>query len=118
MGGKGTFASGHRGGTLIPWESSTASGTVERVSGALPPLHGCVKRIHGTAGTTEFPNLPGLPFDVRGLELHYRAPFGMLVDKLEPQNGGYHGRATLLGREFGQFDIEEDRRWTRLSRSS
>ncbi len=79
--------------------------SVERVSGALPPLYGCVKRIRGAKGTTEFPNLPGMPFDVRGLELHYRAPFGMLVDKLEPQNGGYHGRATMLGRELGQFTL-------------
>jgi ferritin-like metal-binding protein YciE len=78
---------------------------VERVSGALPPLHGCVKRIHGSKGTTEFPNFPGMPFEVRGLELHYRAPFGMLVDRLEPRNGGYSGRATLLGRELGQFTL-------------
>jgi ferritin-like metal-binding protein YciE len=78
---------------------------VERVSGALPPLHGCVKRIHGSQGTTEFPRFPGMPFDVRGLELHYRAPFAMLVDKLEPHNGGYFGRATMLGREFGQFRL-------------
>jgi ferritin-like metal-binding protein YciE len=76
---------------------------VERVSGALPPLHGCVKRIHGTRGTTEFPNLPGLPFEVRGRNLHY--PLGMFVDKLEPQNGAYLGRATLLGRELGQFTM-------------
>jgi ferritin-like metal-binding protein YciE len=79
--------------------------SVDRVSGALPPLHGCVKRIHGTRGTTEFPRFPGMPFDVRGLELHYRAPFTMLVDKLEPRNGGYFGRATVLGREFGQFRL-------------
>jgi ferritin-like metal-binding protein YciE len=79
--------------------------SVERVSGALPPLHGCVKRIHGTRGTTEFPHFPGLPFEVRGLELHYREPFGLLVDRLEPENGGYFGRATLLGREFGQFTL-------------
>jgi ferritin-like metal-binding protein YciE len=78
---------------------------VDRVSGALPPMHGCVKKIYGRRGTTEFPNLPGLPFEVRGLELHYRGPFGLLVDKLEPQNGGYFGRATLLGREFGQFTL-------------
>jgi ferritin-like metal-binding protein YciE len=79
--------------------------SVDRVSGALPPLQGCVKRIHGTRGTTEFPRFPGMPFDVRGLELHYRAPFTMLVDKLEPRNGGYFGRATVLGREFGQFRL-------------
>jgi ferritin-like metal-binding protein YciE len=78
---------------------------VDRVSGALPPLHGCVKRIHGNRGTTEFPHLPGMPFEVRGLELHYRAPFTVLVDRLEPQNGGYFGRATMLGREFGQFRL-------------
>jgi ferritin-like metal-binding protein YciE len=79
--------------------------SVERVSGVLPPLHGCVKRIHGNRGTTEFPNFRGMPFEVRGLELHYRGPFGVLVDKLEPRNGGYLGRATLLGREFGQFTL-------------
>jgi ferritin-like metal-binding protein YciE len=76
---------------------------VERVSGALPPLRGCVKRIHGPRGTTEFPNFPGLPFEVRGRDLHY--PLGMFVDKLEPQNGSYLGRATLLGRELGQFTM-------------
>ncbi len=78
---------------------------VERVSGALPPLHGCVKRIHGSHGITEFPNFPGMPFEVRGLAFHYRGPFAMLVDKLERKDGGYLGRATLLGREFGQFTL-------------
>jgi hypothetical protein len=78
---------------------------VERVSGALPPLHGCVKRIHGSRGTTEFRNFPGMPFDVRGLELHYRGPFAVFVDKLERHNRGYSGRATLLGREFGRFEL-------------
>src|SRR5512132_845594 len=29
----------------------------------------------------------------------------MLVDRLEPQNGGYLGHATLLGQEFGQFRL-------------
>src|SRR3954470_6841808 len=76
-----------------------------RLSGALPPLGGCVKRIHGDRGTTEFPRFPGMPFEVKGLELHYRPPFAMLVDRLEPQNGGYSGHATLLGREFGQFRL-------------
>ena len=76
---------------------------VDRLAGALPPLHGCVKRIDGDHGTTEFRHAPGMPFEVRGLELHYRRPFALLVDKLEPQDGGYFGRATLLGREFGQF---------------
>jgi len=76
---------------------------VERVSGALPPLLGCVKRIHGSRGTTEFPHVPGLPFEVRGRELHY--PLGLLVDRLEPGNGAYLGRATLFGRELGQFTV-------------
>jgi ferritin-like metal-binding protein YciE len=76
---------------------------VERVGGALPPLIGCVKRINGARGTTEFSRVPGMPFEVRGLELHYRAPFSLLVDRLEPQDGGYLGHATAAGREFGQF---------------
>jgi len=78
---------------------------VDRLAGALPPLHGCVKRIDGDHGTTEFRHAPGMPFEVRGLELHYRRPFALLVDKLEPQDGGYFGRATLLGRELGQFTM-------------
>ena len=76
---------------------------VERVGGALPPLYGCRKRINGRNGTTEFSYAPGMPFEVRGLELHYHAPFGLLVDRLEPQDGGYFGHATIAGREFGQF---------------
>jgi ferritin-like metal-binding protein YciE len=76
---------------------------VERVGGALPPLIGCLKRINGARGTTEFSRVPGMPFEVRGLELHYRPPFSLLVDRLEPQDGGYLGRATAAGREFGQF---------------
>ena len=76
---------------------------VERVGGALPPLYGCVKRINGPRGTTEFGRAPGMPFEVRGLELHYRAPFNLLVDKLERQDGGYAGRTMLRGIEFGQF---------------
>jgi ferritin-like metal-binding protein YciE len=78
---------------------------VERISGALPPLYGCVKRINGARGTTEFPRMPGVPFEVRGLELHYRSPFTMLVDRLEPQDGGYLGSATMFGREFGRFRL-------------
>jgi ferritin-like metal-binding protein YciE len=78
---------------------------VERLGGALPPLYGCRKRIEGSHGTTEFPRVPSLPFDVRGLELHYRPPFALLVDKLEPQGSGYFGRSTLAGQEFGQFTM-------------
>ena len=104
MGGKGTFGPG------MPWNPNLVGEldgvwAVERVSGVLPPLHGCVKRIHGRRGTTEFPGFPGMPFEVRGLELHYRGPFGLLVDKLERHDGGYFGRATVLGREFGQFAL-------------
>src|SRR5438105_1690000 len=76
---------------------------VERVGGALPPLHGCRKRISGGRGTTEFSYAPGMPFEVRGLELHYRPPFNVLVDRLEPQDGSFLGHATIAGREFGQF---------------
>ncbi len=79
--------------------------TVSRASGALPPLPGCVKRINGARGRTELPHVPAMPFEVRGLELHYRAPFAPLVDKLEPRQDGFHGRATLLGREIGQFTM-------------
>jgi ferritin-like metal-binding protein YciE len=104
MGGKGTFGPGIAGD---PTGVSQLDGAwaVDRVSGALPPLHGCVKRIHGAHGTTEFPRFPGMPFEVRGLELHYRPPFNLLVDRLEPQNGGFVGHATVLGREFGQFRL-------------
>jgi ferritin-like metal-binding protein YciE len=78
---------------------------VERVGGALPPLPGCVKRINGTHGTTEFRYVPGMPFEVRGLELHYRPPFTALVDRLEPSDGGYLGHALIAGKEYGQFKM-------------
>ena len=90
-------------GTLLTVGELEGVWAVERVSGALPPLHGCVKRIHGTRGTTEFPHFPGVPFEVRELELHY--PLGLLVDRLERRDGDYLGRATLLGREVGQFTL-------------
>jgi hypothetical protein len=54
---------------------------VERTGGALPPLVGCRKRIHGSRGSTVFGPLPGVPFEVRGNELHYRSPFGGFVDE-------------------------------------
>lgn len=92
-------------GTLLRVRELDGVWAVDRASGALPPLHGCVKRIHGNRGTTEFPRFPGLPFEVRGLELHYQPPFAMLVDKLEPEDGGYRGHALLLGREVGQFRL-------------
>jgi ferritin-like metal-binding protein YciE len=78
---------------------------VERVGGALPPLYGCVKRINGLHGTTAFRHTAGMPFEVRGLELHYKPPFALFVDRLERTDAGYDGRATFAGREFGQFTM-------------
>src|SRR6266516_5199821 len=74
MGGKGTFGPGT---ARNPTDVGELDGVwaVERVSGALPPLDGCVKRIHGSRGTTEFPHVPGVPFEVRGRDLHY--PLGL-----------------------------------------
>jgi ferritin-like metal-binding protein YciE len=77
---------------------------VERSGGALPPMVGVRKRIHGIHGET----LAGrvrMPFDVRGNELRYRVPFMGLVDVLEPEDGGFHGRATWFGVEFGRFRL-------------
>jgi ferritin-like metal-binding protein YciE len=47
----------------------------------------------------------GVPFDVVGLELHYRAPFSGLVDVLTPDAPGFRGRATFRGRELGRFAL-------------
>jgi hypothetical protein len=76
---------------------------VERTAGLLPPLVGVRKRIDGDRGETRVLGLVGVGFDVRGLELHYRAPFGGFVDVLEPDGDGFRGRATFRGREFGRF---------------
>jgi ferritin-like metal-binding protein YciE len=79
---------------------------VERSGGALPPLVGVTKRIHGTQGRTVFPGLPPMPFEVRGLSLHYRPPFSALVDVLEPDGANtLRGRATIAGRTFGHFTM-------------
>jgi len=78
---------------------------VRRVSGALPPLTGVRKRIRGTTGETVVLRGPGIPFDVRENELRYRAPFGFLVDVLEPYGDGWHGRATAFGRPYGEFEL-------------
>src|SRR5438034_2778177 len=102
MGGKGTFGPGTaRNPTAVGELDGLVA--VEHAQGELPPLLGCVKRMHGSRGTTHFPHVPGLPFEVHGEELHY--PLGLFVDKLEPQDGAYLGRATLLGRELGQFTL-------------
>src|ERR687888_614648 len=104
IGGNGTFGPG------IGWNLQAVGELdgvwkVERVGGALPPLHGCVKRIYGRHGTTEFTHIPGMPFEVRGLELHYRPPFNVLVDRLEPSDGGFFGHALLAGKGYGQFRV-------------
>jgi hypothetical protein len=76
---------------------------LKRVSGVLPPLRGVRKRIRGDRGTTVLPIGVGAPFAVVGRELRYRPPFTMFVDVLEPDGDGWHGRATLFGRTFGEF---------------
>jgi hypothetical protein len=76
---------------------------VKRLSGVLPPLVGVRKRIRGTSGETSIGPLPGVPFDVVGLSLRYRAPFRGFVDELEPSGDGFLGRATFRGRVFGRF---------------
>jgi len=78
---------------------------VLRRSGALPPLVGVRKRIAGTRGETIVVGGRGIPFDVRGNELRYRAPFAFLVDVLEPRANGYRGRATAFGRTYGEFEL-------------
>ena len=79
--------------------------TVERVSGALPPMVGVRKEIKGASGVTLAGPLR-MRFDVRGNELRYRAPFLGLVDRLEPIDGEWLGRATWFGREFGRFRLK------------
>jgi ferritin-like metal-binding protein YciE len=79
--------------------------TVRRRSGALPPMAGVRKRIHGAEGETVVAGGPGVPFDVRGNELRYRAPLAFLVDVLEPDGDGFRGRATAFGRTYGEFEL-------------
>jgi ferritin-like metal-binding protein YciE len=78
---------------------------VSRISGALPPLTGVRKRIRGDRGETILLGGPGVPFDVRGRELRYKAPFAFLVDVLEPDGDGWRGRATAFGRTYGEFEL-------------
>jgi ferritin-like metal-binding protein YciE len=78
---------------------------VRRLSGALPPMAGVRKRIHGARGETIIVGGPGIPFDVRGCELRYQAPFAFLVDVLEPDGDGFRGRATAFGRLYGEFEL-------------
>jgi hypothetical protein len=76
---------------------------VKRVSGVLPPMVGVRKRISGSSGETRVGPLFGVPFDVVGRDLHYRAPFQGFIDELEPAGDHYLGRATFRGRKFGRF---------------
>jgi hypothetical protein len=79
---------------------------VYRTGGLLPPLYGVHKRIAGGSGSTRIGPLVGVPFDVVGLELRYRAPFAGFVDVLTPrEDGSYSGRATFRGRTFGSFRL-------------
>jgi len=80
--------------------------SVPRVSGWLPPLVGVRKRISGTSGRTDVGPVPGAAFDVDGLSLRYRRPFGAFVDELTPvAPDAYLGRATFAGRQFGTFRL-------------
>jgi ferritin-like metal-binding protein YciE len=81
---------------------------VERVSGALPPLLGVRKRIHGTRGETLFGPVP-VRFEVAGGELRYRAPLAGVVDVLEPGDDVVAGRTLLFGREIGRFRMIRER---------
>jgi hypothetical protein len=79
---------------------------VRRTGGLLPPLVGVSKRIHGGRGETRVGGLLGVPFQVVGRELRYRAPFAAFVDRLEPATPDvFRGSATFRGREFGRFDL-------------
>jgi hypothetical protein len=78
---------------------------VRRTGGLLPPLPGVRKRIAGRRGETLIARGLGVPFDVVGLQLRYRAPFAGFVDVLAPQGDGFSGRATVRGREFGRFEM-------------
>jgi hypothetical protein len=78
---------------------------LRRLSGALPPLGGLRKRIRGDRGETVLPGGLAIPFRVVGRELRYRAPFAPVVDLLEPEGDGWHGRATVFGRQVGEFQM-------------
>jgi hypothetical protein len=82
---------------------------VRRLGGLLPPMVGVHKVIQGENGETRVGRLVGVPFDVVGLSLRYRAPFRGFVDELEPDGDRYLGRATFRGRAFGRFALERIR---------
>ena len=83
---------------------------VIRTGGLLPPFLGLVhKRIAGSSGRTTAAGI-GVPFDVVGLELHYRAPFRGVVDRLEPDGPeSYAGTTLVSGRRIGSFRLERIR---------
>lgn len=81
---------------------------VERVGGALPPLLGVRKRIHGARGETLLGPVP-VRFAVAGNELRYRAPLAGVVDVLEPGEDVVAGRTLLFGREIGRFRMTRER---------
>jgi hypothetical protein len=76
---------------------------VQRTGGVLPPMVAVNKEIRGDRGVTKIGPLPAARFDVVGLELRYRFPFGGIVDVLAPGEGGFRGRTLVLGREVGRF---------------
>lgn len=76
---------------------------LRRLSGFLPPLAGLRKQVRGDRGATVLPGGLRVPFTVVGNELRYRPPFSMVVDALEPDDDGWHGRATVFGRTVGEF---------------
>jgi hypothetical protein len=78
---------------------------LHRTGGLLPPLLGVHKRIEGTHGETRVGPFPGVPFDVVGLELHYRRPFSGFVDAITFADGEVRGRSLYRGREFGRFTM-------------
>ena len=78
---------------------------VRRTGGLVPPMIGVRKRVRGARGETGVGRLPGLPFRVEGLSLHYLRPFTGFVDELEPQSDGFEGRALYRGHELGRFEL-------------
>ena len=79
---------------------------VRRTGGLLPPLVGIRKRIRGTHGSTMVSGAGiSVPFDVVGLELHYRAPLSGFVDVLAEDGDRFRGRALFHGREYGRFEL-------------
>ena len=78
---------------------------VRRTGGLLPPMTRVRKTIAGSRGTTRVGDVVGVPFDVRGSELHYRAPFKGFIDVVTIDGDHATGSATFFGREFGRFEM-------------